>query len=179
MRKNKSSKRMENKLFFLFFITSLIVFLFGSVYAVFSYYHTKDKLSKVETGCFSISFMEGTNEIRLTKTNQLEDDEGMTSPEYKFIVENNCSLTASYELLIETEEEITSDAVKLSVDARSPISLSSLVKDEQTKNTYSISREQLTAGASKTYSLHFWIDTKEERDNPTYKGYISLQTQNE
>ena len=82
--------------------------------------------------------------------------------------------------MIETEEEKnTLEAVKLSINARSPISLSSLAKNEQAKNIYSISKEQLTAGTSKNYSLHLWIDTKEEKDNPTYKGHISLRTQNE
>lgn len=162
------------------------LFMIGGIsYAIWAILHTATNTNVIQTGCFNTTFTENGNAINLTDAFPASDQEGQAMDPYTFTIENTCSLTASYNINIESlaDTDLALSNIKIAIDNETPSLLSekdtvdATIKDAI--EAKSLKNGTLAAGESKSYSLRMWLDENaplETSTNKTYKGKIVIDT---
>lgn len=175
----------ESRYIFPVLLIAGLIMIGGISYAVWTILHTATNTNVIQTGCFNTTFTENGNAINLADAFPTTDSEGETLTPYTFTIENTCSLTANYNVNIESlqDTDLTLDNIKISIDNETPTLLSNMttvdttIKDAiEAKN---LKTGTLAAGESKSYALRMWLDENaplESASNKTYKGKIVIDT---
>lgn len=175
----------ESRYIFPVLLIAGLIMIGGISYAVWTILHTATNTNVIQTGCFNTTFTENGNAINLADAFPTTDSEGETLTPHTFTIENTCSLTASYNVNIESlqDTDLTLDNIKISIDNETPTLLSNMttidttIKDAiEAKN---LKTGTLAAGESKSYALRMWLDENaplETASNKTYKGKIVIDT---
>lgn len=175
----------ESKYIFPILLIAALIMIGGISYAIWTILHTATNTNVIQTGCFNTTFTENGNAINLADAFPTTDAEGATMEPYTFTIENTCSLTASYNVNIESlaDTDLALSNIKVSIDNETPTLLSEMttvdttIKDAiEAKN---LKTGTLAAGESKSYALRMWLDEDaplETSTNKTYKGKIVIDT---
>lgn len=181
----KETHARESKYIFPILLIAALFMIGGISYAIWTILHTATNTNVIQTGCFNTTFTENGNAINLAEAFPTTDAEGSTMEPYTFTIENTCSLTASYNVNIESlkDTDLVLSNIKISIDNESPSLLSDMttvdttIKDAiESKN---LKTGTLAAGESKSYALRMWLDENaplETSTNKTYKGKIVIDT---
>lgn len=181
----KKKDEYNSKYMFLLLLIAAITMIAGVSYAIWTILHTGNETNTIQTGCFSTTFNEGTEGINLIDTFPISDEEGLSTEPYTFTIENTCSLTAAYQVNLESLEDtdLPLSNLKISVDNDTPVLLSTIDNGSTTITNALASKiitsGKLSAGSNKTYSIRLWLDenaTEESAENKTYKGKVVITT---
>ena len=180
-----------------FLLLLIAISLVGCLYVSQSYAFwmiTKEQTqaNQITSGCFSISFTEGTSNgsINLTNTYPVPDNVGLQSTPYKFTITNTCTINVSYNITLNRINNTTgsgpiSDSLIKYVLKKGTEALPSagtpLGKGSTTETSYYIGTGTLTggtrssttvnAGQSVTYDLYLWIDNNATIENAAGKTF--------
>lgn len=175
----------ESKYIFPVLLIAAFIMIGGISYAVWTILHTATNTNVIQTGCFNTTFTENGNAINLADAFPSTDAEGATMTPYTFTIENTCSLTANYNVNLESlqDTDLALSNIKVSIDNETPSLLSDMtsvdttIKDAiEAKN---LKTGTLAAGETKSYALRMWLDEDaplETSSNKTYKGKIVIDT---
>lgn len=168
-----------------FFIISILFFIAGVLYALWTIPKSKGDPNVISSGCFKIIFTEGSSNVDLINAYPISDEQGALTNAYNFTIENTCSLAASYQVNLESLENTTLNLsrIKISIDNEEPVLISSLDNSYTTvsdaKESKILKSGKLTAGTTKSYSLRLWLDNSNENDAITsdmFNGKIIVTT---
>lgn len=180
------NEREERRHIFPLLLVLALLVIGGVSYAIWAILHTAQSTNTVQTGCFSTTFTEGTSGISLTDAFPVTDEDGKLSDPYTFTIKNTCSISANYEVSLESLENTTLDLsnVKISIDNEEPYLLSTADSKDTTidnaKDSKILTSGKLTAGGEKTYSIRLWVDENaplESAANKLYEGKIVVNTE--
>ncbi len=173
---------MKNKITIISIIVAMFLVIFvaiGTSYSIWTTSVSQASTNTIDVGCFRITFTDinisGGGDISLTNSYPMTNEAGMRLLPYKFNIENQCSVAASYNVNLETLTTSSMDESKLnvyfndsSIKSYIPNVVSGLTADA--KNGMNLIRGYLPAGENVTYSLRVWIDYDVTADTPNIQG---------
>lgn len=164
-------------------LISFILIMIGISYA-YTLFTTEQKNPNVITsGCLKITLQEKNN-ISLSNTYPITDEEGKALTPYEFKVKNTCNLDAFYETSFVVDsmtDESNLGYIKVYLTGDSLVGpqilntfnkaqISTVVSD----NNYKIDEGYLKAGTEKTFYLNLWIDYDATVGGWNINGHIVL-----
>ena len=151
----------------------------GTSYSIWATSVNQVSVNTIDVGCFKITFNDrnitGAGDISLLNSYPMKNEAGRTLVPYKFNIENQCSVAASYNVNLETLTSTTMDESKLNVYFNDSV-IKSYVPNivnglsDDAKNGMNLIRGYLPAGENVTYSLRVWIDYGVTVDTPNIQG---------
>ena len=149
----------------LLLIVGILCSILGVSYALFIKNLSGTNNNSLTATCFNVTFTDQNN-IGLTNTYPLLDEEGKKLTPYEFTVTNNCDTFVKYDINLEvlnTSTLTNMDYIKLMLDDGSPALVSKYGVTTKTlsnaSTAYKIKSElYLDAKESKTYKLRLWLD---------------------
>ncbi len=162
-------------------ILLIVTITIGTSYSLWTTSVQQESTNTIDVGCFRVAFSdEGftvSGNINLEKAYPMPDAvvKGLTP--YKFSITNQCSVAASYNVLLETLNASTMDETKLDVnfnDTSKKHYVSNITEglSEDAKNGMKLASGYLGAGESITYNLKVWIDYDVTTDTPNIQGKV-------
>ncbi len=171
----------------LLLIVGILCSILGVSYALFIRNLSGTNNNSLTATCFNVSFTDQNN-IGLTNTYPLLDEEGKKLTPYEFTVTNNCDTFVKYNINLEvlnTSTLTNMNYIKLMLDDGAPVLVSKY--DVTTKalsnasSAYKIKGDlYLDAKESKTYKLRLWLDENvtTETEGVQNKSFASKITVN-
>ena len=162
-------------------IITVITVTIGTTYSLWSKTDSQISQNNMDVGCFKVTFSDrnisGAGDINLVNTYPMYNEDGMKLTPYKFSIENQCSIAASYSVNIETLNTTTMDETKLDVYFNDSVVKSYIPNvvsglSDDVKNAMNVARGYLAAGESEMFSLRVWIDAIVTKDTPNVPGKI-------
>ncbi len=160
-------------------IMLIITITIGTSYSLWTTSVNQVSVNTIDVGCFKITFndrnISGSGDINLTNAYPMKNEAGQVLVPYKFNIENQCSVAASYNVNLETLTTSTMDESKLNVYFNDSV-IKSYVPNvinglsDDAKNGMNLIRGYLPAGENITYSLRVWIDYDVTVDTPNIQG---------
>ena len=149
----------------LLLIVGILCSILGVSYALFIKNLSGSNNNSLTATCFNVSFTDQNN-IGLTNTYPLLDEEGRKLTPYEFTVTNNCDTFVKYDINLEvlnTSTLTNMNYIKLMLDDGTPALVSKYSVTTKTlsnaSSAYKIkSNLYLEAKESKTYKLRLWLD---------------------
>lgn len=144
--------------------------LIGTSYSLWTVSSTQTTANTLNSGCFTFTFTEGSNNINLTNSYPISDASGLVKTPYTFTIKNDCTIDANTSISLDTINTSTLSRSYLKVGIKSSSESSpttgiistytaGTVTDSSTmSDAYIIKTDTLTAGSSKSYSIWLWID---------------------
>ena len=161
---------MQRKVAIFSIVVALIIVISVSIGTTYSLWTTsvhQASVNSVDVGCFNVTFND-TNfdfggDISLTNAYPISDVQGKLTQPYKFSITNQCSVAASYQVILETLSSTTMDEKVLDIsfnDDATKLYASNVVNglSEDAKNGMSIFRGYLSAGQTIVHTLRVWIN---------------------
>ena len=157
----------------------VITITIGTSYSLWTTSVQQASVNTVDVGCFRITFNDinitGGGDISLSNAYPLSNRYGKVLAPYKFSISNQCSVAASYDVILETLNSSTMDENVLDVyfnDGTVRGYNNNVINglSDDAKNGMNLTRGYLPAGESITYSLRVWIDYSVTADTPNVQG---------
>ena len=171
----------------LLLIVGILCSILGVSYALFIKNLSGSNNNSLTATCFNVSFTDQNN-IGLTNTYPLLDEEGRKLTPYEFTVTNNCDTFVKYDINLEvlnTSTLTNMNYIKLMLDDGTPALVSKYSVTTKTlsnaSSAYKIkSNLYLEAKESKTYKLRLWLDENvtTETEGVQNKSFASKITVN-
>ena len=171
----------------LLLIVGILCSILGVSYALFIKNLSGTNNNSLTATCFNVTFTDQNN-IGLTNTYPLLDEEGKKLTPYEFTVTNNCDTFVKYDINLEvlnTSTLTNMDYIKLMLDDGSPALVSRYDVTTKTlsnaSTAYKIKGDlYLDAKESKTYKLRLWLDENvtTETEGVQNKSFASKITVN-
>ena len=171
----------------LLLIVGILCSILGVSYALFIKNLSGSNNNSLTATCFNVTFTDQNN-IGLTNTYPLLDEEGKKLTPYEFTVTNNCDTFVKYNINLEvlnTSTLTNMNYIKLMLDDGSPALVSKYDVTTKTlsnaSSAYKIKGDlYLDAKESKTYKLRLWLDENvtTETDGVQNKSFASKITVN-
>ena len=167
-------------------LAGLIVFVMvayaGFSYAIFESSKVQENSNQITTyNCLEV-IINGGDELNLTNSFPIQDEEGILQKPYTFTVTNNCNHYVGVDIGIDyqSNSNINPGYIKATLNKHNegimPRLLSSYekIEAENENNKYVMIHEGLPAGDSQTYEYRMWIDYSVENIAPssTFNGKI-------
>jgi len=185
----------------LIIISILLLFCItlGASYAYWQLTHNQTGDNNLATGCFEVTFEETGNNISLTNTFPIIDQEGLELTPYKFKIKNTCTIDSEYYVTLNslgnTNTLINENSIKYAFDLSTkkyptPKILGTASENTETSGididnlikSYYLKAGYLRAGEEKEFSLYLWMDQdapmSEMNKTFTSKIYITNVTTN-
>ena len=162
-------------------ILLIITISIGTSYSLWAISVNQVSVNTIDVGCFKITFNDrnitGAGDINLTNSYPMKNEAGKVLVPYKFNIENQCSVAASYDVNLETINTSTMDETKLDVYFNDSVIKSYIPNvvnglSDDAKNAMNLTRGYLPAGENVTYSLRVWIDYDVTVDTPNIQGKV-------
>ena len=156
--------KRNKKLGLLITILTLFLMMIGVSYAYWQFLKIDDKTNTATSGCFEMELINQANEINLTNTYPITDEEGLKLKPFSFTIHNKCSIFAHYYVTLEALEGTTLDskwvAVKVNSDAITTLDKykTTTTKLDGSVNSHILAEGYLGADDSVDYSVSFWMD---------------------
>ena len=175
---------MKNKISIVSLLIAIMLIItvaIGTSYSLWTTSVNQVSVNTIDVGCFRITFndrnISGAGDINLTNTYPMKNEAGKVLVPYKFSIENQCSVAASYDVNLETINTSTMDETKLDVYFNDSVIKSYIPNvvnglSDDAKNAMNLTRGYLPAGESVTYSLRVWIDYNVTVDTPNVQGKV-------
>ncbi len=187
MVKNKDKKT----LYITLIIIVLLVITIGVSYAL--WFITKEQTEEniLSTSCLNVTMNNQTDDISLSNTFPITDEEGLNKKPFSFTIQNNCEEYADYTINLESLSETTlsSKYVKIALSEKGTKGVATKLEAYETYDDYKIEgsiegrqikRGKLKPSESKEYELRIWIDedvTKEDGvEGSIYKSKIVVES---
>ena len=160
-------------------ILLIITITIGTSYSLWTTSVNQVSVNTIDVGCFRISFNDrniaGSGDISLANAYPMKNEAGKVLMPYRFNIENQCSVAASYNVNLETLTTSTMDESKLNVYFNDSVIKSYIPNvinglSDDAKNGMNLIRGYLPAGENITYSLRVWIDYDVTVDTPNVQG---------
>ena len=171
----------------LLLIVGILCSILGVSYALFIKNLSGSNNNSLTATCFNVTFTDQNN-IGLTNTYPLLDEEGKKLKPYEFTVTNNCDTFVKYDINLEvlnTSTLTNMDYIKLMLDDGAPALVSRYDVTTKTlsnaSSAYKIKSDlYLDAKESKTYKLRLWLDENvtTETEGVQNKSFASKITVN-
>ena len=171
----------------LLLIVGILCSILGVSYALFIKNLSGSNNNSLTATCFNVSFTDQNN-IGLTNTYPLLDEDGKKLTPYEFTVTNNCDTFVKYDINLEilnTSTLTNMDYIKLMLDDGAPALVSRYDVTTKTlsnaSSAYKIKGDlYLDAKESKTYKLRLWLDENvtTETEGVQNKSFASKITVN-
>ena len=187
--KKKNTSIKDNKVF-IHFVMIFLVILLIAIGVAFSYAFwtsTESQISnnQVQAGCLSFTFNDkdvdgNVTSISMLNTYPMSDTKGLTTKPYTFSITNTCTLTANYDIFINTLSTSTLDSkyikyalsstdssVSLGPDFINDLSVPEMdanINDEliekigEIKSSHLVDSVILSEGKTITFNMRLWID---------------------
>lgn len=175
--KMKITKKQIGIIVFLVLLTVLV----GS-YAYWQIVLEQGDNNTITTGCFDFTFEEG-EAINLAEAYPISSAEGMENEGYTFTITNTCSITASYQVNLETLTSSTLSSNFVHIGLNNSV-LGILANLEEVNKTLVSANEShklidgvLNTGESVTYNLREWITesaTQADAENKLFNSKIVI-----
>lgn len=174
----------NNKYLIPIIIIGALVITVSVSYAIWQMTHIATKSNVVKTGCFSTEFSEGSNSINLNNTIPISDEAGKLQTPYEFTIKNTCSVTANFEVALDTLSTTTlaNNQIKIDIndDTKTLTDFSSGTSTiEGALGSFVLYTSSLAPEATKTFNLRLWLDenaSAETSQNKTYEGKIVIHS---
>ncbi len=161
-----NDKRMKKYPIFLLVLTITLMGLIatGVSYAYWSFTKIDEKTNTATSGCFDMELTNQANEINLTNTYPITDEQGLKLKPFSFTVHNKCTIFAHYYVTLEALEGTTLDskwvATKVNSDAITTLDKykTTTTKLDGSVNSHILAEGYLGADDSVDYSVSFWMD---------------------
>ncbi len=175
---------MKNKISIVSLLIAIMLIItvaIGTSYSLWTTSVNQVSVNTIDVGCFRITFndrnISGAGDINLTNAYPMKNEAGKVLVPYKFSIENQCSVAASYDVNLETINTSTMDETKLDVYFNDSVIKSYIPNvvnglSDDAKNAMNLTRGYLPAGESVTYSLRVWIDYNVTVDTPNVSGKV-------
>ena len=156
--------KRNKKLGLLITILTLLLMMIGVSYAYWQFLKIDDKTNTATSGCFEMELINQANEINLTNTYPITDEEGLKLKPFSFTIHNKCTIFAHYYVTLEALEGTTLDskwvAVKVNSDAITTLDKykTTTTKLNGSVNSHILAEGYLGADDSVDYSVSFWMD---------------------
>ena len=151
-------------------IALVLIVMSSTTYALFFRVHTMENVESYTSGILDIEVIEG-NKLELLNVLPITDEEGELSNPYTLAITNKGTLTYVFDLKLmstTTSNQINSEYIKIKIDDKEPVLLSSL--------TEGIIGKDLTLGAGQTMtiSIRMWlsIDTPNTEIGKSFSAKI-------
>ena len=171
----------------LLLVVGILCSILGVSYALFIKNLSGTNNNSLTATCFNVTFTDQNN-IGLTNTYPLLDEEGKKLTPYEFTVTNNCDTFVKYDINLEilnTSTLTNMDYIKLMLDDGTPALVSKYDVTTKTlsnaSTAYKIKSDlYLDAKESKTYKLRLWLDENvtTETEGVQNKSFASKITVN-
>ena len=171
----------------LLLIVGILCSILGVSYALFIKNLSGTNNNSLTATCFNVTFTDQNN-IGLTNTYPLLDEEGRKLTPYEFTVTNNCDTLVKYDINLEvlnTSTLTNMGYIKLMLDDGTPALVSKYSVTTKTlsnaSSAYKIKSDlYLDAKESKTYKLRLWLDENvtTETEGVQNKSFASKITVN-
>ena len=171
----------------LLLIVGILCSILGVSYALFIRNLSGSNNNSLTATCFNVTFTDQNN-IGLTNTYPLLDEDGKKLTPYEFTVTNNCDTFVKYDINLEILNTFTltnMDYIKLMLDDGAPALVSRYDVTTKTlsnaSSAYKIKGDlYLDAKESKTYKLRLWLDENvtTETEGVQNKSFASKITVN-
>jgi hypothetical protein len=162
--------------------------MLGTSYSLFTASHTETNANNLNTGCFTFTFTEGTNNINLTNTYPISDTKGLKTTPYTFTIHNTCSISAKTNIALDTINTSTLNRSYLKVATQttgledlnkgilSSYSVGQVQDTSTMSDAYIIKSDTLAADETKSYSIWLWMDESVGNDaqGKTYTGKVVI-----
>ncbi len=172
-------------------VIALVLITLGVSYAL--WFITKEQKEKniLSTSCLNVTMNNQTDDISLSNTFPITDEEGLNKKPFSFTIQNNCEAYADYTINLESLSETTlnSKYVKISLSEKGDKGVATKLEAYETYDDYKISgsiegrqikRGKLKPSESKEYELRIWIDedvTKEDGvEGSIYKSKVIVES---
>ena len=169
--------KLNNKKYIALLISTIVIVVIATIavtYAYLSFNSSQTGTNTVSTGCFDVSFTEGSNSISMNRNGNyaypISNEKALSDLDpYIFTVTNNCATPSEYQVILNilssTDEDILS-YINYSIDGNTVNKLSNLTPttppsgaSSNTTSSYIIDTGSLAGiNASQTYELRMWID---------------------
>ncbi len=186
----KSYEKSKIKVIAIVIIVLLVITL-GVSYAL--WFITKEQTEEniLSTSCLNVTMNNQTDDISLSNTFPITDEEGLNKKPFSFTIQNNCEAYADYTINLESLSETTlnSKYVKISLSEKGDKGVATKLEAYETYDDYKISgsiegrqikRGKLKPSESKEYELRIWIDedvTKEDGvEGSIYKSKVIVES---
>ena len=156
--------KRNKKLGLLITILTLLLMMIGVSYAYWQFLKIDDKTNTATSGCFEMELINQANEINLTNTYPITDEEGLKLKPFSFTIHNKCTIFAHYYVTLEALEGTTLDskwvATKVNSDAITTLDKykTTTTKLNGSVNSHILAEGYLGADDSVDYSVSFWMD---------------------
>ena len=173
---------MQRKVAIFSIVIAIIIVISVSIGTTYSLWTTsvhQASVNSVDVGCFNITFNDtnidyGGN-ISLDNAYPMSDVQGKLTQPYRFSITNQCSVAASYQVILETLSTSTMDEKVLDVRFNDEATkmYSANVNgglSDDAKNGMNIFRGYLSAGQTIIHNLRVWIDYDVTVDTANVQG---------
>ena len=164
-------------------VVAFILIMIGISYAYTMFSVDQKNPNVVQVGCLRVT-LEEKNNISLSNSVPMSDNEGKKLTPYEFTIKNTCNIDALYETAfvvdnVTNESNIGNVKVYLTGDTLvEPKVLNTFNKVELTKvttsNNFKIDEGMLNAGKEKTFYLNLWIDYDTTVSGWNFDGHVVL-----
>lgn len=177
----------------------IISLLVAESYALWQVNLVQTTANVYETGCFKIEYTEQTSSINLDNTYPVADSVGLGQVPYTFTVKNTCSISANYQVTLNTltTNTMNDNAIKFAIyenngtkpttginlgtHAATPTNINTETANLEIANlnkSIILATGQIAQNESKTYNLYLWINNASgnESQGTTFEGSLSVVT---